>query len=124
MLFLCCCCSRILPKLLYYLYLSYFLRFRLVMTVLQSSLAFDDFTVLKSSACMLSRVSPTLYDPTDHSPPGFSVHGILQARILEWVDMHSSRGSSRPRDQTFGSCSSCIAGGFFTSEPLGKPLEK
>ena len=36
----------------------------------------------------------------DYSPPGSSVHGILQARILEWVAMSSSRGSSRPRDRT------------------------
>ena len=54
-------------------------------------------------------------------PPGSSVHGILQARTLEWVAMPSSRGSSRPRDQTRVSCTSCIAGRFFTSEPLLKP---
>ena len=41
---------------------------------------------------------PTLCDPVDRSPPGSSVLGILQARILEWVAMSSSRGSSRPRD--------------------------
>ena len=41
---------------------------------------------------------PTLCDPMGCNPPGFSVHGILQARILEWVAMGSSRGSSRPRD--------------------------
>ena len=46
------------------------------------------------------------------SPPGSSVHGILQARIPEWVAMPSSRGSSQPRNRTQGSC---IAGGFFTS---------
>ena len=40
----------------------------------------------------------------DHSPPGSSVHGILQARILEWVAMPSSRGSSQLRDQTLISC--------------------
>ena len=40
----------------------------------------------------------TLYDPMDCSPPSFSVHGILQARILEWVAVPSSRGSSRHRD--------------------------
>ena len=57
----------------------------------------------------------------DHSPPGSSVHGILQARILEWVAMPSSRGSSQPRNQTHVSCVSCIAGGFFTAEPPGKP---
>ena len=42
----------------------------------------------------------TLCDPMNYSPPGSSVHGILQARILEWVAMLSSRGSSQPRDQT------------------------
>ena len=43
---------------------------------------------------------PTLCDPVDCSPSGSSVHGILQARILEWVAISFSRGSSRPRDQT------------------------
>ena len=43
---------------------------------------------------------PTLCDPVDCSPPGFSVHGILQARILEWVAISFSRESSRPRDRT------------------------
>ena len=42
----------------------------------------------------------TLGDPMDCSPPGSSVHGILQVRILEWVAMPSSRGTSRPRDWT------------------------
>ena len=41
-----------------------------------------------------------LWKPMDYSPPDSSVHGILQARILEWVAMPSSRGSSRPRDWT------------------------
>ena len=53
---------------------------------------------------------PTLCDPVDCSPPGSSVHGILQARILEWVAISFSRGSSRPRDQTQVSC---IAGRCF-----------
>ena len=43
---------------------------------------------------------PTLCDPMDYSLPGFSVHGILQARILEWVTISFSRGSSQPRDQS------------------------
>jgi len=47
----------------------------------------------------------------------WSVHGILQARILEWVAFPFSRGSSQPRDQTGVSC---IAGGFFTTELSGK----
>ena len=48
----------------------------------------------------------------DCSPPDSSVHGILQERILEWVAISSSRGSSQPRDQ---SQVSCIAGRFFTA---------
>ena len=55
------------------------------------------------------------------SPPDFSVHGILQARILESVAMPSSRGSSWPRDRTCVSCGYCTAGEFFTAEPSGKP---
>ena len=51
-------------------------------------------------------------DPMDCSPPGFSVHGILQARILEWVAISFSRRTSWLRDQTRVSC---IAGRFFTS---------
>ena len=47
--------------------------------------------------------------------------GIFQARILEWVAMPSSRGSSSPKDQSHVSCSSCIAGGFFTAESQGSP---
>ena len=49
----------------------------------------------------------TFFDPMDCSPPGASVHGVLQARILEWVAMPSSRGSSQLRDRTWVSCS-CI----------------
>ena len=59
-------------------------------------------------------------DPRDCSPSDTSVHGILQARILEWVAMPSSRESSQPRDR-IQSCVSHIAGGFFTAEPRGKP---
>ena len=49
------------------------------------------------------------------SPPGSSVHGIFQARVLEWVAMPSSRRSSQPRDRTQVSCVFCIAGRFFTT---------
>ena len=55
---------------------------------------------------------PTLCDLMDCSPLGSSVHGILQARILKWVAIPVSRGSSRPRNWTQVSC---IAGRFFTN---------
>ena len=63
----------------------------------------------------------TLCNPVDCSPSGSSVHRIPQERTLEWVVMPSCRGSSQPRNRT---CNSCIAGGFFTAEPLGKPMMK
>ena len=59
--------------------------------------------------------------PHDCSPPGSSVHGIFHGRLLEWVAMPFSRGSSRPRSPTHASCRSSIAGGCFTTEPLGRP---
>ena len=55
-------------------------------------------------------------DPMDYSPPDSSVHGISQARILQWVAIPFFRGYSWPRDQT---CISFIVGGFFTSAPPG-----
>ena len=61
--------------------------------------------VLATQSC------PILCNPMGCSPPGSSVHGILQARIWEWVAMPSSRGSSQPRDR---SRVSCTAGRFFT----------
>ena len=62
------------------------------------------------SLCAKSLQScPTLCDAMDHSTPGSSVHGILQARILEWVAMPSSRGSSWPRHWTHVSYISCTA---------------
>ena len=66
---------------------------------------------------------PTLCSPMDCSPPGPSVHGIFQARILEWVAMPSSRGYSPSRDRTHDSCISSLAGRFFTAEPPRSPKE-
>ena len=71
-------------------------------------------------AQLLGRVQ--LCDPMDLSPPGSSVHGIFQARILEWVAISFSRGSSQPRDRTESLVSPSLAGRFFTTEPPGKPL--
>ena len=71
-----------------------------------------------TSMLLLSHISHVqLCDPMGYSPPGSSIHEILQARILEWVTMPSSRGSSQPRDQTQVSC---IAGRFFTTGLPGK----
>ena len=63
--------------------------------------------------CVCAQSCLTLCDPMAYSSPGSSVHGILQARILERVSMPSCRGSSQHRDWTWASCGSCIAGGFF-----------
>ena len=63
---------------------------------------------------LATQCCPTICDLRYRSPPGSSVHRILQARILEWVTIPFSRGSFQARDQTQVSC---IASGFFT-EPL------
>ena len=54
-----------------------------------------------------ARDQSTPWDPMDCSRPGSSVHGIFQARILEWVAISFSRGTSQPRDRTWVSCVSC-----------------
>ena len=69
----------------------------------------------------LLQLCPTLCDPTDCSLPGSSVHGILQARILEWVAISSSRGD--PPDLGVKPESPALAGGFFTTEPPEKSSE-
>ena len=61
--------------------------------------------------CLVAHSCPTLCHLMDYSPPGSSIHGILQATILEWLAIPFSRGSSQLRDQTQVSC---IAGRFFT----------
>ena len=77
-----------------------------------------------------SGVSASLYiafwglNLMDYSSPGSSVHGFLQARILEWAAIPSSRGSSWPRNWTSVSCISYIAGRFFTPEPPEKPRKE
>ncbi|CAN0226235.1 unnamed protein product [Rangifer tarandus platyrhynchus] len=50
--------------------------------------------------CLVTQSCPTLCDPVDCSQPDSSVHGIFQAKILEWVPKPSSRRSSQPRDRT------------------------
>ena len=74
---------------------------------------------------LVAQPCPTPCGPMDCSPPGSSVHRILQARILEWVAVPSFRGSSQPRGQTHVCCgSSCIALQVdSTTEPLGLCLK-
>ena len=69
---------------------------------LQSVLVIDCMHAKSFQLCL------TLFDPLDHSLLGSSVHGILQARILEWIAMSSSRGSSQSRDKTHISYVCCI----------------
>ena len=66
----------------------------------------QDLTQMQSCAvlCLVASVMSDSLQPLDCGPPGSSVHGILQARILEWVAMPSSRGSSQPRNWTQVSC--------------------
>ena len=70
---------------------------------------------------LVAQFYPTLWDSTDCSPPNSSVHGISQARILDWAAISFSRASSRPRDRTRVSC---IAGGLFTSKSPREALVK
>ena len=69
-----------------------------------------DFSSL-SNIMLVTQSCPTFCNTTDCSPPGSSIHGVFQARVLEWVTMSVSRGSSQRRDQTWVSY---IASRFFT----------
>ena len=69
---------------------------------------FVDFIFIVGGACSVAQLCLTLCNPMDCKPPGLSVHGIFQARILKWVVISSSRGSSQPRDRTLIFCFFCI----------------
>ena len=77
-----------------------------------------------ASMCSVAQSCPTLWDLIDCSPSSSSVYGSFPEKIVQWVAISFSRGFSRPQDQPSVSCSSCIAGGFFTAEPPGKPTIK
>ena len=68
-----------------------------------------------------SVVSDSLWPQGLYSLPGSSVHGVFQARILQWAAISSSGGSSLSKDWNCISCISFTAGRFFTAEPWGKP---
>ena len=77
-------------------------------------------TVLKVKV-LVTQSCPTLYGPLNCNTPGFSADGILQTRILEWVAIPFSRGSSWPRDKIQVSCNAAHS---LSSEPPGKPFYK
>ena len=74
-----------------------------------------------SHLCSVAQSYLTLCNPTDCSPPSSSVHGISQARILEWVAISLSRGSSWPRDRTCASCISVLQADSLPFEPSENP---
>ena len=85
-----------------------------------SSPSFPEIVSLYPQELLSFRNKPFLIScVADCSPPGSSVHGISQARILEWVAISYSRESFQPRDRTQVSC---IPDGFFTTEPPAKPV--
>ena len=71
--------------------------------------------------CLVAQLCPTLCNLMDYSLPGFSVHGIFQARIPEWVTISYCRVSSQHREQIRVSGVFCIGRQIFTSVPPGKP---
>ena len=87
----------------------YFSHISEIMHYLSCSVWLISLSVILSAAAAAKSLQlyPTLCHPAGCSPPGSSVHGILQARMLEWVPMPSSRGSSRLRNWTHISYVSC-----------------
>ena len=82
-----------------------------------------NYYTLDACMCALSVQScSTPCDPIACSPPGSSVHGTLQARILGWVAISSSKGSSQPGIEPVSLASPALAGRFFNTEPPGKPM--
>ena len=82
--------------------------------------ALQGLTVITKVCVHAAQLCSMLCDFINCHPWGFSVHGIFQARILEWVAISSSRLSSWPRDRTRICCVSCLAGRFFTTAPSYK----
>ena len=86
----------------------------------------DTYTLVCVCVCVCActhtkslQSSPTLCDPKDYNSPGYSVHGILQARILKWVAMLSCRRSSQPRGLNLEDLvPPALAGGFFTTSAI------
>ena len=89
------------------LFFFFFLTVVATMTWQQQKLIFTENLLCIFLHCMCAQWCPTLCDPMDWGPPGSSIHGIFQARVLEWVGISCSRGSSRPKNWTHVYCISC-----------------
>ena len=105
----CFICKFFFPQIIrlsFLLYSWFYLLFNFFLRLIRSHLfSFLFSSTLGMCACSIAKLCLTICDLTDCSLPGSSVHGILQARILEWVTISSSRTSSQPRYQP---CISCI----------------
>ena len=88
-----------------------------LLTVLVAHIYIYVYVYVYFSEVKIAQSCPTLATPCTVELPGFSVHGILQARILEWVAISFSRASSQPRNRTQVSC---IVGRFFTNWAMGE----
>ena len=73
-------------------------------------------------SCSVTQSCPSLFDPMDCNLPGSSIHGILQARIVEWVAISSSKGFSYPGSKPASASISCIADGFFIDRATREDL--
>ena len=112
-------------KFQHHLFFSTFQFLICIMGIVMPSASYgcqEDSTVYVCVCAQLLQSCRTVCNPMDcsppdsASPPGSSVHGILQARTREWVAMSSSRGTSQPRDQTqISHISPALAGRFFTT---------
>ena len=106
-------CSSSCYKMVWYLHLGYF---HVLATAINIGMHMFFWTMVFSASHMkmkwnemkVAQLCPTLWDPMDCSQPGSSVHGILQARILEWIVIPSSKASSWPCNPNHVSYVSCI----------------
>ena len=87
---------------------------------MSENLCYLIYLMKSESESEVSQSCQTLCNPVDCSPPGFSIHGILQARMLEWVASSFSRGSSRPRVKAASPASPALAGRSFPLSRLGR----
>ena len=106
---------KLLVKCYCFFYMIFLYANQIIMIFLLSAIL--SFCWCCCCCCLVTKSSWTLCNPMDCSPPGSSVHGIFQARILEWLPFPSPEDLPWPRDRTQVSC---LAGRLFITEPLRK----